>query len=63
MSRQAVLNIPPFLGKRAEYTPEEELTVKTRHIAKARIHVERVIEHVKTFKLSVGIFSFIVTDS
>ncbi|CAC5420378.1 unnamed protein product [Mytilus coruscus] len=52
MARQAVLNIPSFLGKRTKFTPEEEL--KTRRIAKARIHVERVIERVKKFKLLSG---------
>ena len=52
LSRQADLNIPPFLGKREKFTPQEEL--KTRRIAKARIHVERVIERVKKFKLING---------
>ena len=52
MRRQAVLNIPPFLGKRDKFTAQEELT--TRRIAKARIHVERVIERVKKFKLLGG---------
>ncbi|CAC5359814.1 unnamed protein product [Mytilus coruscus] len=46
---QAVLNKPPFLGKRTKFTPEEEF--KTRRIAKAGIHVERVIERVKKFNL------------
>ena len=45
LSRQASLNIPPFLGKRTKFSAQEEL--KTRRIAKARIHVERVIERVK----------------
>jgi len=52
LARQAVLNIPPFLGKRNKFTPGEEL--KTRRIAKARIHVERVIERVKKYKLLNG---------
>ncbi|XP_063406670.1 uncharacterized protein LOC143049696 [Mytilus galloprovincialis] len=52
LKRQAFLNIPPFLGKRTKFTAQEELT--TRRIAKARIHVERVIERVKKFKLLSG---------
>ena len=52
LARQASLNIPPFLGKRTKFTVQEEL--KTRRIAKARIHVERVIERVKKFKLLSG---------
>jgi hypothetical protein len=52
IARQASLNIPPFLGKRTQFTVQEEL--KTRRIAKARIHVERVIECVKKFKLLSG---------
>ena len=52
LARQAVLNIPPFLGKRNKFTPGEEL--KTRRIAKTRIHVERVIERVKKYKLLNG---------
>lgn len=52
MARQATLNIPPFLGKRSKFTAQEEL--QTRRIAKARIHVERVIERVKKFKLLSG---------
>ncbi|CAC5362095.1 Sodium- and chloride-dependent neutral and basic amino acid transporter B(0+),Sodium- and chloride-dependent taurine transporter,Sodium-dependent noradrenaline transporter,Sodium-dependent proline transporter,Sodium-and chloride-dependent glycine transporter 1,Sodium-dependent neutral amino acid transporter SLC6A17,Sodium- and chloride-dependent GABA transporter 3,Sodium- and chloride-dependent betaine transporter,Sodium-dependent dopamine transporter,Sodium-and chloride-dependent GABA transporter 1,Sodium len=42
LRRQASLNIPPFLGKRTNFTSQEEL--KTRRMAKARIHVEHVIE-------------------
>lgn len=52
LSKQASLNIPPFLGQRSKFTAEEEL--KTRRIAKARIHVERVIERIKKFKLLSG---------
>ena len=51
-ARQARLNIPPFLGKREKFTAQEEL--ETRRIAKARIHVERVIERIKKFKLLNG---------
>ena len=52
LKQGASLNIPPFLGKRAKFTAQEEL--KTRRIAKARIHVERVIERIKKFKLLSG---------
>ena len=41
--------IPPFLGYRANLTPQEE--AQTRTIAKLRIHVERVIERMKKFKI------------
>jgi len=50
--KHATLNIPPFLGQRSKFTAQEEL--KTRRIAKARIHVERVIERIKKFKLLSG---------
>lgn len=50
LSRQASLNIPPFLGQRSKFTAE----LKTRRIAKARIHVQRVIERIKKFKLLSG---------
>lgn len=43
------LNMPPFLMGRDRLTPQEE--IKTKRIAKARIHVERVIERIKTYKL------------
>ena len=42
IARQASLNISPFSGKRSKFTAQEEL--KTRRIAKARIHIERLIE-------------------
>lgn len=41
--------IPPYLGDRANLTPQEE--AQTRTIAKLRIHVERVIERMKKFKI------------
>ena len=41
--------IPPFLGKRDEFTEEE--TIETKRIAKARIHVERFNERLKNFRL------------
>jgi len=52
MKRHASLNIPPFLGKRTKFSPQEELS--TRRIAKARIHVERTIERIKKIELLSG---------
>lgn len=40
---------PPFLGDRQHLSREEELL--TKHIAAARIHVERVIRKIKCFRL------------
>lgn len=47
--KQVELNIPPFLHGREKFTPSEE--IKTKTIAKLRIHVERAIERVKKFRL------------
>lgn len=47
--RQVELNIPPFLNGRNKFTPQEE--VQTKKIAKVRIHVERIIERLKKFRL------------
>ncbi|XP_028412848.1 uncharacterized protein LOC114535739 [Dendronephthya gigantea] len=43
------LNIPPFLGERAQFSEEEE--IETRRIAKHRIHVERAIQRIKSFRI------------
>ncbi|XP_077548146.1 uncharacterized protein LOC144160940 [Haemaphysalis longicornis] len=51
----ATLNIPPFLKGRSQLSSEDEK--KTRQIAKVRIHVERVIGQVKTFRLVKNTFS------
>ncbi|GFO39399.1 nuclease harbi1 [Plakobranchus ocellatus] len=48
-SKQVKLVMPPFLGNREKFTPEEELL--TRQIAKDRIHVERAIERLKRFRI------------
>ena len=48
-AKQVDLNIPPFLKGRARLTREEE--IKTRQIARVRIHVERAIERIKKFRL------------
>lgn len=49
LERGADIVIPPFLGGRAHLTPQEE--GQTRAIAKLRIHVKRVIERMKKFKI------------
>ena len=43
------LNIPPFLGEQAQFSKEDE--IKTRRIAKHRIHVERAIQRIKSFRI------------
>ena len=59
LQRNARLNIPPFTracaqrGKGRKLTPRE--IRKTREIATLRIHVERAIRRLKTFKLLSGV--------
>ena len=48
------LNIPPFLRDHASLTLEEE--VATRQIASVRVHVERAIRRIKTFRILKTIF-------
>ena len=43
------LNIPPFLGRRLQLSPEE--VTETRRIASVRIHVERAMERIKNFRI------------
>ena len=43
------LNIPPFLGDQQQFSEEDE--IKTRRIAKQRIHVERAIQRIKSFRI------------
>lgn len=47
MKKGAYIVIPPFLGDKANLTPQEG--AQTRTIAKLRIHVERVVERTKKF--------------
>lgn len=49
LKKGADTGIPPYLGDRANLTPQEEAQKRT--IAKLRIHVERVIERMKKFKI------------
>ena len=49
LEKGADIVIPPFLAGRDKLTPEE--ASRTRIIAKLRIHVERVIERMKKFKI------------
>ena len=45
----ASFNIPPFLRNKDHLSLSEEQ--ETRHIASLRIHVERAIERIKTFRI------------
>ena len=60
-ARQVDLNIPPFLNGRASFTQEEE--IKTRQIARVRIHVERAIERIKKFRLLKKSFLYLFSLS
>ncbi|KAK2141261.1 hypothetical protein LSH36_1133g00057 [Paralvinella palmiformis] len=48
----ATLNIPPFTSKGRLASKG---VTKTRRIARARIHVERCIGHLKCFKILSGV--------
>lgn len=52
--RSIQLNIPPFMRGKTQLSPEEEQ--ETRQIASVRIHIERVIRRIKTFKILSSIF-------
>ncbi|CAN7944109.1 unnamed protein product, partial [Ixodes hexagonus] len=57
----ATLNIPPFLNGKPQLSIEEEK--QTRDIAKVRIHVERVIAQVKTFRILKFVFPNSMSES
>ncbi len=48
------LNIPPFLRENASLSIEEE--TETRLIASVRVHVERAIRRIKTFRILKTVF-------
>ena len=43
------LNLPPFLNDQKKFLEEDE--TKTRRIAKHRIHVERAMQRIKSFRI------------
>ena len=49
LPKNTYLNIPPFLGNKAFLTVKEE--TETRRIASVRVHVERAIRRIKTFRI------------
>ena len=49
LPNNVTLNIPPFMDDRPQLSLEDE--IKTRKIASVRIHVERVIRRIKTFRI------------
>ena len=51
-SKGVSLNIPPFMQGRKQMSVED--VQRGRHIASLRIHVERVIGHIKTFAILRG---------
>jgi hypothetical protein len=60
MPPETSLNIPPFLMS-PQFTPSEVL--KTKSIAIARIHVERVMVRLKKFKILTRIPKALYTKS
>ena len=51
--RHVKLIIPPFLGSRHRFTPQDEALRKD--IAKHRIHVEQSIERMKKIRILQGV--------
>ena len=51
LQSNVLLNIPPFLGGREQLDPKE--VVETGRIASVRIHVERSIERINNFQMSI----------
>ena len=52
--RSCTLNIPPFTKGKTQLSRGE--VCKHRSISSLRIHVERVIERIKNFKILQGVF-------
>lgn len=55
------LNIPPFLSSNSQFSCEDVL--KTKKIAKLRIHVERAIGHIKEFRILYSTIPATMWDS
>ena len=49
MPNRVSLNIPPFLNGQPQLSAEDEM--KTRKIASVRVHVERAIARIKTYRI------------
>ena len=49
LPNNVTLNIPPFLDGKDQLSLDEELT--TRKIASVRVHVERAIARIKSFRI------------
>ncbi|XP_074105654.1 uncharacterized protein LOC141531636 [Cotesia typhae] len=60
-SKQAYLNIPPFLNGRQRLSSQEEM--ETKRIAKQRIYVEHVIGRIKQFRLLQKVLSLSLRSS
>ena len=54
------LNIPPFMDNCSQMTAAE--VTKTRRIAEARIHVERAIGRIKTYRILQGVLPISLAD-
>ena len=48
------LNIPPFLSNQGQFSEDQVKEIK--EIANLRIHVERAISRIKTFKILQSVF-------
>ena len=59
LPKQATIFIPPFFAGREKLSEEEEIL--TKRITKARIHVERFNERLKSFRLLSGIIPLVLS--